>query len=290
MTKHHITSPHLEKEEPDQYGQTHPIETAELIDTSLILMNKELEKISKDDKKDFTEASIKCPKLCMSDEHKLMFLRCEQFNADMAAMRLVKYWSKRIELFGPDAFNEKLTLKDALKDDKAALQTEYIQILPSKDKKGRAISLLQPRKLDSSKYTRESMVRVTWYMVHAMLEDVSAQQKGIIFIIDLSGTKVKQFDIPLVRQCGEAVRGILPVRVSAMHFCQPPMLFDVLSEVVKLVLGERLRKRIIVHSQWWEKGNDVATLGKYGFVKNQLPTCIGGDVKLDHLSWLNQRE
>lgn len=34
MTKHHITSPHLEKEEPDQYGQTHPIETAELIDVS----------------------------------------------------------------------------------------------------------------------------------------------------------------------------------------------------------------------------------------------------------------
>lgn len=53
-------------------------------------MNKELEKISKDDKKDFTEASIKCPKLCMSDEHKLMFLRCEQFNADVSEILVVR--------------------------------------------------------------------------------------------------------------------------------------------------------------------------------------------------------
>ncbi len=221
----------------------------------------------------------------------------------MAAKRIAKYWSRRIELFGPHAFSD-LTLEQT-QDDGVALRSKFIQILPSTDKKGRAIAFIQPRSLsslskdcgkdDDSKntFTRESMVRVIWFMIHAVLEDngggIAAQQKGLVFIIDLSGTKVKHFDIPFVKQCAESIRGIIPVRVSAMHFCQPPVIFDVFAEVVKLVFGERLRKRIIVHSQWWEKRDDVATLGCYGFEKNQLPTDIGGDTVLDHESWLEKR-
>jgi hypothetical protein len=201
-----------------------------------------------------------------------------------------KYWAKRIEIFGASAFEKELTIKGALKHDQVALKRGFIKMMPIKDKKGRAVALVQPRNLDSSKYTRESMVKVTWYMIHAMLEEESAQQKGIVLIIDLSGSKMTQFDIPLVKQCGDSVRGILPVRVSAMHFCQPPIVFDVLFEVVKLVLGERLRKRIIVHSQWWNKGNDVQTLGEYGFTKDYLPVDVGGKLKIDHLAWLKRRE
>ena len=183
-----------------------------------------------------------------------------------------------------------MTLGKSLHDDDIALKTGFIQVLPIKDKKGRAVALVTPRNLESSKYTRESMVRVTWYMIHTMLEDESAQQKGIIFIIDLSGAKVKHFDIPLVNQCSESVKGILPLRVSALHFCQPPILFDILYEVVKLLLGERLRKRIIVHSQWWVKEDDSNTLGAYGFTKSELPAGLGGDLFLDHQSWLANRK
>lgn len=193
-------------------------------------------------------------------------------------------------MFGSHAFDLNLTLANALKDDKVALRTGFIKVLPIKDKKGRAVAFVTPRNLDSTKYTRESMVRVTWYMIHSMLEDKSAQQKGVVFIIDLSGSKVKHFDIPLVNQCSESVKGILPVRVSALHFCQPPIVFDVLYDVVKLVLGERLRKRIIVHSQWWVKEEDIKMLAQYGFNKNELPSDIGGSLLLDHQSWLEERE
>ena len=47
-------------------------------------MNKELEKLSGDAKQGLNEAYDKCPKLSKSVEHKLMFLRCEQFNADVS--------------------------------------------------------------------------------------------------------------------------------------------------------------------------------------------------------------
>lgn len=51
---------------------------------SLILMNNELDKLPTNDKKGLFEAYDKCPELSKSDEHKLMFLRCEQFNADVS--------------------------------------------------------------------------------------------------------------------------------------------------------------------------------------------------------------
>ncbi len=193
-------------------------------------------------------------------------------------------------MFGSHAYDLNLTLANALKDDKVALRTGFIKVVPIKDKKGRAVAFVTPRNLDSTKYTRESMVRVTWYMIHAMLEDESAQQKGVVFIIDLSGSKMKHFDIPLVKQCSESIKGILPVRVSALHFSQPPFVFDVLYDVVKLVLGERLRKRIIVHSQLWMKEEDIKMLAQYGFNKNELPSDIGGNLLLDHQLWLEERE
>ena len=135
MSTIHITSPYLEKEEPDQYGQSHPIETDRLLNvrefvisdressqkivflscycshllcgiklrnysfssscriklvvttckqTSLNLMDEEIEKLSRDEKKGLLEAHEKCPQVSKSDKHKIMFLRCEQFNADVS--------------------------------------------------------------------------------------------------------------------------------------------------------------------------------------------------------------
>ena len=87
------------------------------------------------------QASVLCPEICESKEHRLLFLRCEQFNVDvssstlvvwcyvallfieycdmvptisksalttlnqLAAIRLAKYWKKRIELFHSDTFS-----------------------------------------------------------------------------------------------------------------------------------------------------------------------------------------
>ena len=47
-------------------------------------MNTEIDKLSFLEKKDLLEAYEKCPEVSKSDAHKLMFLRCEQFNADVS--------------------------------------------------------------------------------------------------------------------------------------------------------------------------------------------------------------
>jgi len=79
----HLTSPFLEKSDPDKYGQFHPIETPVLVQTSLILLNEELEKLSGDEKEAYLKAVEMCPNIVTSDDHKILFLRCEQYNVDV---------------------------------------------------------------------------------------------------------------------------------------------------------------------------------------------------------------
>ena len=75
--------------------------------------------------------------------------------------------------------------------------------------------------------------------------------------------------------------------MSAFNICQPPNFFKLIFPIVKLFLGERLRKRIRVHS-----GDDDhvhASLAKLGLTKEKLPSELGGEIVLDHKKWLQER-
>jgi hypothetical protein len=68
---------------PDVYGQVHPEETPEMIQAKFVAFQTEVDKLSEEVKQDLLMAQQKCPHL-LSDDFKLMFLRCEVFNADVS--------------------------------------------------------------------------------------------------------------------------------------------------------------------------------------------------------------
>lgn len=70
-------------ESDDLYGQRHPIENAEVIGRKLKQFEAEVDKIPESDRACLTQAQSKCPQLLI-DDFKLMFLRCEVFNADVS--------------------------------------------------------------------------------------------------------------------------------------------------------------------------------------------------------------
>jgi hypothetical protein len=181
-----------------------------------------------------------------------------------------------------------MKLTEALKDDEVALTMGLIRLLPTKDASGRSILFIDPSRLDKSKYSRESMARATWYVIHAALEKVEAQMKGIIFIVYPKDAQFGQFDRTLMKMNMESIRGCLPVRLSAFHICHPPAFFSVIWSLVSLFLRERLRKRVKVESGSNEKV--MEKLAKYGLTKDRVPSELGGNIVLDHKNWLIERK
>lgn len=98
---------------------------------------------------------------------------------------MVAYWNKRLEVFGPERAFLPLTLSSGIliKEDLAALQVGLLRTLPDKvDPDGRMTCFADPSRANLSLYSTINMVRASWYVLDAALEDEDTQRKGLILI------------------------------------------------------------------------------------------------------------
>ncbi|KAL7550354.1 hypothetical protein ACHAWF_013595 [Thalassiosira exigua] len=196
---------------------------------------------------------------------------------------MANYWNTRIALFGSNAFSP-LTVANLRDRDERELALGFFRILPETDGIGRCNIFVDPSVLEGYGYENENMARVAWYTLHAALEIESSQQKGMVFLVYLRDTSVWHFDRPLVKLFADSIQGALPVRVSAIHIFHAPYLFEVLFEVVSMLLGERLTKRMKMYSGEDAQIHDELT--DYGILPSRLPKELGGDLALDQDQWL----
>jgi hypothetical protein len=159
------------------------------------------------------------------------------------------------------------------------------QVTGTKDATGRTIFFFDPAQQDRSKYSRKSMGRVFWYVIHAALEEESAQQKGVIFITYGKNVKLSQFDRGLAAIIGPSISGSLPIRLAAMHVVYQPIFFNIIFVVIGVFMGEKLRKRVRLH------GSKMlpSKLAEFGLTSEILPAALEGIVVLDVPKWLTAR-
>lgn len=202
---------------------------------------------------------------------------------------MAAYWDKRLEIFGPEKAFMPLTLDGALRDDMVALELGLIRIVPEKsDPGGRLCLFFDPSRQDKTKYSTFSMTRAMWYVIHQALEDETSQKKGLIMVGYAGKVQFSQVDRNLQQHIIGSLRGCIPMRMSAMHMCHPPSFFRLVFPIIKVFMGERLRKRMNLHS-----GSNEHVLSrledKFGLSRDKLPSELGGGIELDHMTWLEQR-
>merc|ERR1712232_122619 len=213
------------------------------------------------------------PELC-DEKFQLMFLRCEVYNCSLAAKRIVKYWAKRLQLFGEKKAFRPLTLGagGSLEGDEVSLKYGMFRITQRTDLSGRPILFCDPSLLpvDHSKYENESILRAIWYTAHAALEDATTQRKGAVIMIFPQSVKLRQFNPNLAKMLAESFKGCIPIRLSALHFCHLPIIFDLIFPLLKVLMGSHLRKKVHLHNG--DKSEVLELLQKkFGISKEDLP-------------------
>eukprot|EP01082_Thalassiosira_pseudonana_P009424 g8394.t1 g8394 contig29:416916-417580(-) len=115
-----------------------------------------------------------CPEL-VTEDHLTMFLRCELFNVELAALRLANYWNRRIELFGDnlsfrplhnnddDDTNNTIDKADITKIETTLKGLSYGLLRPTTthDSTGRALLFIDPSRL--ANYNKHNECHPPWF-------------------------------------------------------------------------------------------------------------------------------
>ena len=140
---------------------------------------------------------------------------------------------------------------------------------------------------DKTKYSRESMVRAIWYMLHAAMENEETQKYGMLFVTYPGGVTMSQIDRGLIKILLPSIQGTIPIRLSAFHSCQPPTFLKLVLPFVKLFMSDRTKDRLLFHFGSTEKV--CRKLMSYGLTKENIPQTLGGDIVVDTKAWIEER-
>jgi hypothetical protein len=92
----------------------------------------------------YTAAARKDSSFTHSRTLRLKFLRAEHFDSKKAAARLVGFFERKLELFGPDPLARDLLISDLNEEDQKCLKSGLMTLVPEMDKAGRGIMTWMP--------------------------------------------------------------------------------------------------------------------------------------------------
>lgn len=138
------------------HGVSHPIEEnpefiAEklaALDSEIIIQKTKAYELALKQNQSFVEDS----------DFRLMFLRCEGFVPNAAANKMMKYFKLKLKYFGEEKVTKNINFLDLSKDDIRSLESGAIQVLPEKDRSGRAVVVVLPRMWNHHEQAPENIV------------------------------------------------------------------------------------------------------------------------------------
>jgi hypothetical protein len=112
-------------------------ETEDFLNARLAALEQEIGRLPQ---RELYEQAERISKAYVTDrKFRLMFLRAEYHDPRKAAVRLVRFLEEKVRFFGPETLARNLYLSDLDDGDLAFLKSGILQLIPARDRAGRAI-------------------------------------------------------------------------------------------------------------------------------------------------------
>jgi len=192
--------------------------------------------------------------------------------------------------------------------DMLSLKSGSIQVLPSRDRSGRRVVVLQPSM--SFATTQQTIAQAQKSKFKAMIfflctllrRDVDAQRKGFVLILNSTKSddleKESNYDETLIDQYRELYESV-PIRFSAVHFCFDKESTNSVSHKISITtlqsyldqLSQSNMTRIHLYDKDVSSDSTKSELASFGIPTHQIPVTHTGTIKLkEHNAWVKIQE
>lgn len=183
-----------------------------------------------------------------------------------------------------------MTIMGALQDDFDALSIGHMICLPA-DSHGRLVVFVEKSRAKPSLYSRDSLLRVVFYIVHVLNMSSDCVENGIVLLLKQSNIALSEFDrlylkyaAQIAAPAGAAfakIKCLLIESASNRSWSIPSSMYG---PVFFKIIPKRWRLRANIYSS-------ALDLEKFGMNIKDLPKCIGGELDLLWYweSWIEHR-
>ncbi|KAF2879460.1 hypothetical protein ILUMI_26707 [Ignelater luminosus] len=199
------------------------------------------------------------------DAFLLRFLRMRYFTVKRAHKMLVNYYQFKED--NPEVF-EDVDLNHLQKIGEADL----ISVPPYRDQNGRRILLYRLGLWDPEQFTITEIFQASWLILELAAIEQRHQILGGVVMFDLGGLTMQQVwhvTPKIVKLIFQIMVTSAPVRTHACHIINQPWIFEIVFNLFKPLLDERMTQRVFIHS------DNMESLHQHMDPKN-LPERYGG--------------
>ncbi|XP_069698210.1 retinaldehyde-binding protein 1 [Periplaneta americana] len=141
-------------------------------------------------------------------------------------------------------------------EERALLEHRVVNVLADRDQKGRRILITHNGSLwDPSQVSSDQIFRIFYIIHQAALKEPISQICGTVVIMDFDGLGMKQvrglspaFSLRLLTFIQDA----MPLRLKEVHIVNQPFIFNMVWQMFKPFIREKLKKRMFFHGRKME--------------------------------------
>lgn len=176
------------------------------------------------------------------------FLRGCKYKQDRARRKITSYYEMRSRV--PEWFNQRDPTLPPLMD---LLKLGVFLPLRNKDEEGRTVVLIRAAVHDPYKQKQSDVFKIGKMLVDLLLEtDEIISIYGVFAIVDLQGVTLGhalQLTPPVIKKAVHAWQDCYPVRTRSMEFINAPVYVNVVLNIFRKFMNDKLKKRVHVHSK-----------------------------------------